>query len=76
MLIEDTPETMIRSDLWPTMSMGELSHQQDLMITKLSAVMTLIGPNSSPSITNMYNALQAGMNQLNSIIDLRSQKEK
>jgi len=74
--IEDTPETMIRTDLWDTMSLGELTKQQDLLIQKISAVQSLMGAQASPSIMAMYSALQKGFDDLTKLIEERSLKER
>lgn len=76
-LIEDTPETEIRSDLWNEMSLSQLSHQQELMIAKMTAIMNMAGGgNASQSVMTIYNALQQGFNDLNKLIEYRSAKER
>jgi hypothetical protein len=75
-IIEDTKETMLRSDLWNTMSMSDLIQQQDLMIAKISALQQMVGINSSPSLATMYHALEMGFKDLNKLIDSKSAKEK
>lgn len=74
--IEDTPETMVRTDLWGTMSLGELTRQQDLMIQKISAIQSLMGANASPLVLAMYSALQKGFDDLNKMIEARAIKER
>lgn len=75
-LIEDTPETMIRTDLWNTMSAGELARQQDLLITKMSTLQLMIGANVSPTILSMQQALQYGLDDVRRLIENKSVKEK
>ncbi len=75
-MIEDTEETMIRTDLWNTMDLGQLARQQDLMISKLSTVQQMASGNASPSILAMYSAIQMGMNDLNALIEAKSAKGK
>lgn len=75
-LIEDTQETRIRSDLWATMSLGELSHQQELMIEKMTAITALAAAKATPSVMAMYSALQMGFSDLSKLIDERSTKER
>lgn len=70
------PEKELRSDLWPTMTLAELQHQQDLAITKLANFAKIIGPTSPPSYLMVYNALQAALDQLNALVDIRSQQGK
>lgn len=75
-LIEDTEETMLRSDLWPTMTVSELAKQQELMVTKMSALTYMMGANPSESIRTMYLAMQRGAAELNRLLDTRSAQEK
>lgn len=75
-LIEDTPETMIRTDLWATMSLEQLARQQDLMIDKLSTVQQMASGNASPSVLAMYSAIQMGMTDLNALMESRAKKGK
>lgn len=75
-LIEDTPETMLRADLWHTMTVSELAKQQDLMTQKITAIMNLMGPQTSPSVLAMYSALQRGSNELNKWIETKNAQEK
>jgi hypothetical protein len=75
-MIEDTPETMIRTDLWNEMTLEQLARQQDLMVDKISAVQRMAGAAASPTILTMYSALQLGMSDLNKLIEYRSSKGK
>lgn len=75
-MIEDTPETMLRSDLWETMSVGELSRQQELMVEKMSSVLYLMSTNPSQSVYNMYSAMQMGFADLNKLLDTKTQQER
>lgn len=75
-MIEDTPETEIRTDRWHEMSLGELSHQQELMVKKMSAILNLMGTNPSPSIASIYSAMQMGFADLNKLIDYKTSKER
>lgn len=75
---EYTPETdpalNIRSDLWPSMSLGQLARQQDLVITKISMMHQMMGINASQSLINLYSALQVALNDLTDLINSRSDK--
>lgn len=73
-LIEDTEETMVRTDLWNTMTLEQLARQQDLMITKISTIAQLVGANTNPSILVMYNAMKLGMSDLNKLIETKATK--
>ena len=74
-IIEDTKETMIRTDLWNEMTLEQLAAQQDLMISKMSAVQQMVGASATPSILAMYSAMQLGMADLNRLIEARSHKD-
>jgi hypothetical protein len=75
-LIEDTPETTIRTDLWHTMSSSELAKQQELMTSKMTAVMNMMGAQATPAVISMYQAMQRGMSDLNKLIDERNARER
>lgn len=75
-LIEDTEESMLRSDLWPTMTVAELVKQQELMVTKMSALLYLMSASPSPAVEAMYSAMQMGFNDLNNILNTRTSQEK
>ena len=68
------PEEGIRSDLWPTMSVGQLHRQQELIlgdVTKLQT-MTPFGVPSSPGADTLLRALQQAMVDIVQLIDARS----
>ncbi len=75
-LIEDTEESMLRSDLWPTMSVAELTKQQELMVTKMNALLYLMSASPSQSVSAMYSAMQMGFNDLNNLLNAKSAQEK
>jgi len=75
-LIQDTEESMLRSDLWPTMTVAELAKQQELMVTKMSALLYLMSANPSPSVEALYSAMQMGFNDLNNILNNKAAQEK
>jgi len=74
-IIEDTPDTMLRSDLWHEMTVDELSKQQDLMIDKINKLQSLVGMNASPSVLAMYSAMQLGFTDLINILNTKTSKE-
>ena len=75
MLIEDTPDTQVRSDLWNTMSIGELTKQQELLVTKISHVSRMIDHNVSPTILSLYQALQYGLADINKLIESKTSEK-
>jgi hypothetical protein len=69
---ETDPQLTLRSDLWPTMSVSQLSRQQELAIDKISKLHSMMGAAASPSLINIYGALQQALKDLNGLIDNRS----
>jgi hypothetical protein len=65
------PETEIRTDLWNTMNVQELSNQRDLIITKLTLVGSMISGNATPSILGLYKVFQQALEDINRLIDTR-----
>ena len=47
MIIEDTPETEIRADLWNHMTLEQLTRQRELLTTKLGAIQQLASSTST-----------------------------
>lgn len=73
---ETDPSTTLRSDLWPTMTLSQLSRQQELVIDKISRMHILIGASATPALQNLYGALQVALRDLNALIDNRSATQK
>lgn len=73
---EYDPQHTIRSDLWSTMDISQLTQQQDLVITKISTMHRMLGPSASPTMYNLYAALQVALQDLNQLIDNRSKTNK
>ena len=70
---EDTdPQVQIRTDLWNTMGTPELSHQRDLLMTRMEQASRLFSHNTSPSVINMYTAMQQALKDINNLIDTKS----
>jgi hypothetical protein len=66
---ENDPTLNLRSDLWPTMTVGQL-----LAIDKVSKLHMMMGANASPALINIYGALQQALKDLTWLIDNRSQQ--
>lgn len=66
---ENDPSIQVRTDLWSTMNMSQLTNQRELMLDHISNLQTIMGGNANPSILNMYSALQLGLKDLNKLID-------
>lgn len=66
------PNLHLRSDLWPTMSVSQLARQQELAIDKVAKLHTMMGASASPSLINIYGALQQALRDLNALIDNRA----
>jgi hypothetical protein len=74
--VEDTPETMIRTDLWNEMTSSELAKQQDLLISKMSTLQLMVGSNMAPTINSMIQALQYGLDDINKLLENKTSKDK
>lgn len=70
------PEVDIRSDMWPTMTVTQLARQQDIVITKISTLASMMGPIAGPSLLQLYNALQIALADLSALIDNRGQRKQ
>ena len=74
MIIEDTPETEIRTDLWNHMTLEQLTRQQELLTTKLGAIQQLASSTStSQTVMDIHNALSWGMKDLSALIESKSE---
>ena len=74
MIIEDTPETEIRADLWNHMTLEQLTRQQELLTTKLGAIQQLASSTStSRTVMDIHNALSWGMKDLSALIESKSE---
>lgn len=67
-------QTNIRSDMWLSMSMSQLARQQEIVIEKISLVHRMLGGGASPSVHNIYGALQVALQDLNKLIDSRTKR--
>ena len=70
------PEIQIRTDLWGTMQLPQLISQRELLMDRLSSLLKIVGPSVSPTVLNMYNAMQMGLSDINYLIDNRSNTKK
>lgn len=67
------PKVSLRSDLWPTMNMMQLSQQQELVVDKLNKLNSLVALGYSESMRTMQFALERAMQDLTQLINYRSQ---
>lgn len=68
----DSPQHNIRSDLWLTMDLPALTNQQDLILTKLSTLSSMLGGNASQSHRDIYMAIEVALDEINKLIEHRS----
>jgi hypothetical protein len=71
---ENDPALNIRSDLWLTMGVSQLTRQQELVIDKISKMHTMMGIRASQSLIDIYSALQVALKDLNALIEKRTQR--
>jgi hypothetical protein len=68
---ENDPQVQVRTDLWPTMNIAQLTRQRELMLDHLSKLQSIMTDNPGTTIRNMYGALQTGLKDLSNLIDHR-----
>lgn len=68
------PNNTIRSDLWPTMSTSELIRQQELVTNQIGKLLNMMG-SATPSLINMYGALQQASTDLAKLIETQSERK-
>lgn len=72
---DDTdPERTIRTDLWPSMTVQQLSRQQELVIDKMSTLSKIMG-GATPTIHHMYSALEVALQDISNLVEHRSAKK-
>ena len=69
-----SPDKQIRTDLWPTMGMTELVIQRDLLLTRMEKASRMFSHNTSPSVINIYSAMQVALRDINGLIDHQTKK--
>lgn len=73
---DDTdPQYQIRTDLWNTMTAPDLVNQRDILMTRMEKASRMFNHNTSPSILNMYSAMQQALKDINDLIDNRSSQK-
>lgn len=70
------PAKQVRSDLWPSMTLTQLTQQQEIVIDRINKLTSIMGIGYTESLRTMYGALQQANQDLARLIDHRSQKEK
>lgn len=68
---DNDPQVQIRTDLWNTMDMHELSHQRDLLMARMDQASRMFSHNTSPSGISMYTAMQRALKDINNLIDTK-----
>ena len=62
----ESEEIEVRTDLWHEMDVNRLTHQRELILSKLGLLTTMT---LSPSMIGIYNALQNALQDINTLID-------
>jgi hypothetical protein len=57
----------IRSDMWPTMSTHQLNIQLEIVVTKISVLLSM--PSNDPTVQTMRFALQKALDYLTDLIN-------
>jgi hypothetical protein len=68
------PHSMIRTDLWNTMTLTELHHQQELMVDRLNhlQIMMSTATGAPQTVVTLYHATYHAYTQLNALVDKKS----
>ena len=66
---ENDPSIQIRTDLWSTMNVSQLTRQREIMLDHITKIQSIMGAIANPSLINMNAALQVGLQDLNKLID-------
>lgn len=66
------PHTALRADLWSSMSMQDLAHQQDIALNKMSTLSRMLSPASPPQYLMLYDALHHALSTITHYMDQRS----
>lgn len=64
----------IRSDMWNNMSTHQLNIQLELVVTKISLLLTL--PSTDPTVQSMRFALQKALDYLTDLINNKTEPSK
>lgn len=65
------PQHSIRSDLWTSMSVPELSNQQELITKKISLMTSMGGLMNMVTYRDMQGSLQSALAALSGLIEYR-----
>lgn len=63
------PQFNLRSDLWHTMDVSQLTRQQELAVDKATKIQSIMGAGSSPSLITIHKTLQQVITDLSKLID-------
>jgi hypothetical protein len=69
------PDTELRADLWPTMTLTQLSRQQEMVIDRMNQMHSIMGSIANPSMSNIYGALSQAIRDLTGLIENRAQQK-
>jgi hypothetical protein len=73
---ENDPSVQVRTDLWNTMNSSQLNRQRELLLDKLSKIQSIMIGTATPSILNIYNAIQLGLDDITTLIDRKQNQRK
>jgi hypothetical protein len=72
---ENDPQVQVRTDLWHTMQLPDLVHQRELLMERMNKLSLMLGANTNPTILGMFSAMHLGLNDINTLIDSKSNKK-
>lgn len=66
----------IRTDLWEEMNTSELAMQQELIISKMGLLHSILCLGNNPSARGLYVALETALADINALITARYQSKQ
>lgn len=73
---ENDPSVQVRSDLWSKMTLSQLNKQRELLLDKSIKIQSIMGAQANPSLLAMYSAVQRGMDDINQLIDYKTEQNR
>jgi hypothetical protein len=69
------PTIEIRTDLWNTMSLAQLTKQRELLLDRINTLQRIPDQNN-PSIRDLFLALQYGLDDITKLIDYKTEHQQ
>ena len=66
------PDVTIRTDLWQTMDIKQLTNQHDLLLSRVAMMASMVNSLAPVAHAGMYQSMLRGLDQLASMIEYRT----